>query len=290
VTWVALVSLVGLLVVLLAATLWEEAWEARVMRRSFYGRLRVLEREASGTSPAMKELMHGTISHGLQLQAAEGRRQPTSYYGYESGVGRALRAMAARPNLRVGIIGLGPGTLAAYGRAGDRFTFYEINPQVVELAEAEFTFLRDSEAASEVVLGDARLSLERAPSQDFDLLAVDAFSSGAIPMHLLTREAFGLYSRHLRPSGVLAVHISNRYVDLEPVVAGAAEALGRQAVLVVGEEDKAAGVYRSHWVLVSDWAEFFVEPALQQAARPVRRRDDLRLWTDDYSTLLPILK
>src|SRR5207248_4401523 len=160
----------------------------------------------------------GTIVHGKQFLDPDRRGLPTSYYGPRSGIGLALLDARAHGPLRVGVVGPGAGTLAAYGRAGDVFRFYDINSGVVELARSEFTFLKDSPAKVEVALGDARLSLERERPQNFDVLALDAFSSDAIPVHLLTVEAFKTYLRHLKPGGVLAVHISNRYLDLVPVV------------------------------------------------------------------------
>src|SRR5262249_51887740 len=149
-----------------------------------------------------------------------------------SGVGRAIRQVQQSGPARVGVIGLGTGTLAVYGRAGDYFRFYEINPLVLRLARTQFTFLNDCKARLDAALGDARLSLEREAPENFDVLAVDAFSSDAIPVHLLTREAFELYFRHLKSSGVLAVHVSNKHLDLPPVVKLAAVAVGKEARLV----------------------------------------------------------
>src|SRR5260370_30029976 len=174
--------------------------------------------------------------HGEQFLDAERRTRPTTYCGLTCGVGLALRTSQSHPRERVGAIGLGAGTLASYGRPGDSYRFYEINPLVIQVAHSQFTFLKDSKADVQVALGDARLSLEREPKQSFDVLAVDAFSSDSIPVHLLTKEAFGLYFRHLKDNGVLAVHVSNRYVDLEPVVARAAAALGKEAMVVDSAE------------------------------------------------------
>ena len=143
--------------------------------------------------------MNGTIDHGLQFLSPARRDLPTTYYGPDSGIGITLKAAGATSPLNVGVIGLGVGTLAAYGRQGDRYKFYEINPLVVQLANQEFSFLRDSEAKIDIVLGDGRLSLEQEPPQGFDVLVVDAFSGDSIPVHLLTREAFELYFRHLKP-------------------------------------------------------------------------------------------
>jgi spermidine synthase len=187
------------------------------------------------------------------------------------------------------VIGLGTGTLAAYGRAGDYFRFYEINPLVLRLANTEFTFLKICKARLDVALGDARLSLEREPQENFDVLAVDAFSSDAIPVHLLTREAFILYFRHLKPDGVLAVHVSNRHLNLTPVVKLAAVSLRKEARLV-DTEDEENDVFGSTWVLVTSSAGFFDRPLMRTAAVAVPLPRKTRMWTDDYSNLFQILK
>ena len=235
--------------------------------------------------------MHGTIDHGLQLLGnLDRRRQPTSYYGPSSGVGLALREAEERGSIRVGVIGLGPGTLATYGRPGDRYTFYEINPLVIQLAGTEFSFLRDSLAEISIVQGDARLALEREPPQGFDVLAIDAFSGDAIPVHLLTREAFAVYFRQLRPEGVVAVNVSNRYVNLQPVVLRAAESLGKQACVIVNAEDEQRAILPATWVLVSGRRSFFDADFIKQASAPPHEILGLRVWTDDYSNLLRVLR
>ncbi|HEV2196790.1 MAG TPA: fused MFS/spermidine synthase, partial [Candidatus Acidoferrum sp.] len=206
----------------------DESASSNHMARNFYGVLRVSDESAPNVvllkgdekSPPkddlrFRRLMNGTITHGLQFLGAERRDQPVSYYGPDSGIGEAFAALASRRPRRIGVIGLGTGTIAAYAHDADEFTFYEINPLVVQIAQQDFTFLRDSKAHISFQLGDARLTLERQPLQNLDLLAVDAFSSDSMPIHLLTLEAFELYFRHLKPGGILAVHISNRHLYLE---------------------------------------------------------------------------
>jgi len=200
----------------------------------------------------------------------------------------------------MGVLGLGVGTMAAWGRAGDTVRFYEINPQVHELAATRFTYLRDSPARVEVVMGDARLSLESEPPQAFDLLVLDAFSSDAVPVHLLTREAFAVYARHVQPDGILAVHISNRYLDLTPVVVAAARHFNYQLALIHLEEsddddEDAAGppwwVYSSSWILLTRNPDGFESPAIREAASEVNtNRARVRLWTDDYASVFQILQ
>ncbi|HYS76752.1 MAG TPA: fused MFS/spermidine synthase, partial [Burkholderiales bacterium] len=285
---IAFLALTAALAVALYGTYAENSADSRVRSRNFYGVLNVHD---SGEGPdAMRMLSHGTIVHGKQFLEPDRRDLPTSYYGPRSGIGLALRDARAHAPLRVGVVGLGAGTLAAYGRTGDVFRFYDINSGVVELARSEFTFLKDSPAKVEVALGDARLSLEREPPENFDVLALDAFSSDAIPVHLLTVEAFKTYLRHLKPGGVLAVHISNRYLDLVPVVQQAGRRLSLEVRQVESDDDDEAGVYRSDWMLLSASPAPFEGELLKEAAERIDAVPRVRLWTDDYSDLYRILK
>jgi spermidine synthase len=192
------------------------------------------------------------------------------------------------------VIGLGAGSLVAHGRNGDVFRFYEINPQVLELAKREFTFLSESPATVEVVLGDGRLSLEREPAQGFDVLAMDAFSGDAIPMHLLTREAMAIYMRHLTPGGVLAFQATNRFIDISPVVAGLAQEHGLTAVLIsdTPENTKEANYWLSatDQILVTSNRKLLESDQIRAVAKVVSVQPGLRIWTDDYNNLLRVLK
>jgi SAM-dependent methyltransferase len=258
--------------------------------RNFYGTLRVTEELESDTTAYTRTLYHGTIQHGTQVFSNELRMTPTTYYGHNSGVGLALdHCCGIRPR-RVGIIGLGTGTLAAYGRSGDVFRFYDINPLVEKIARSRFTYLRETPAKVDIVLGDARLSLEAEPPQNYDLLVIDAFSGDAIPVHLLTKEAIQLYLRHLRPDGILAVHVSNQFLDLPPVVQQEAESAGLKSLLVASEGDDDVGVYSADWVLVTNNADFLNAPEVSDAGTQIAPPAGLRLWTDDYNSLLPLLK
>jgi len=264
--------------------------DVRVAQRNFYGVMRVKEYGTVGEDSHLRRLMHGVIMHGEQRMRPDLRALPTTYYSHSSGVGAALDSLAERPALRIGVIGLGVGTLAAYGRAGDLYRFYEINPCVAELARREFSYLSDSEARVEIVLGDARLNLEREPPQGFDLLAVDAFSSDAIPVHLITREALGVYLRHVKPDGIVAFHVSNRFLDLVPVVARLAVE-HRAYAAVVYEAGDEGGRTQSDWVLVSRDRAALLRPAIRAAGvDQAEDREDLRTWSDDYSNLVQILK
>jgi SAM-dependent methyltransferase len=257
--------------------------------RNFYGVLRVQENGASDAS-RHRSLVSGTIMHGLQYAAPQFRREPTSYYTTTSGIGRLLETLHPRMDpLRVGVIGLGTGTLAAYGTPGDVYRFYDINPAVIAIARRDFTYLADSEAHIETPLGDARLSLEREPPADLDILAVDAFSSDAIPVHLITSEALALYAKHLRPGGVVAFHVTNRFLDLVPVVAGIAAANGMEAVWI-HDEGEAALANRSDWVLVSKNHALLASPRIADAATPIDAHQDWRVWTDDFNNLFEVLR
>jgi SAM-dependent methyltransferase len=230
--------------------------------------------------------------HGEQYMHERFRRQPTSYYEPTAGIGAAILSRQDRP-VRVGVIGLGAGTIAAYGRAGDVYKFYEINPEVVGIARSQFTFLGDSGAKIEIALGDARLTLEREPPQRFDVLAVDAFSSDAIPVHLITREALAVYLRNVADDGIVAFHVSNRFLQLIPVVARIAKENGARAVLIRDDpdEDDDSRRSRTDWVLVSKDPKALARPEIVSAgAEPPEQRPEWRTWTDDYSNLVQILK
>ncbi len=194
---------------------------AIVVSRNFYGVLRV--QEVGADPDHRRQLIHGNIMHGKQYLAPDFKAEPTSYYTRSSGIGRLIESLHPRKDpIKVGIIGLGTGTIAAYGSKGDTYRFYDINPGVIEIAQRDFSFLKDSDATIELPLGDARLKLEREAPQGFDVLAIDAFSSDAIPVHLITREAVEVYLKHMKPDGVIAFHVTNRYLDLVPVVEGIA--------------------------------------------------------------------
>jgi hypothetical protein len=226
-SWLLLVVLTMALILFLSDKARKVAAGTRIMVRNFYRVFRVVYLREAQLVGSRRILINGTIWHGEQFLEPDRRHQPTSYYAPRSGLGLALHECEERSGLRIGVIGLGTGTIATYGKPRDHFTFYEINPLVVRLAETEFTFLRDAEAKVDVVLGDARLSLEREPPQGFDVLVPDAFSGDAIPTHLLTRDAFGLYFRHLKRTGVLAVNVSCKYFNLQPVLRRASESMGK---------------------------------------------------------------
>ncbi len=263
--------------------------DVRFSTRNFYGVMRVKEFGTPGEENHLRRLLHGVIMHGEQYLHPEFRQRPTTYYQPSSGAGAAIRSLGERKAIRVGVIGLGTGTLAAYGRKGDVYRFYDINPEVLEVAQREFAYLVDSDASIELVLGDARLSLERETPQNFDVLAVDAFSSDSIPVHLITREALAVYLRHMKPDGIVAFHVSNRFLNLVPVVARLAEDQKAHAVLV--DEESSEDRTTSTWVLVSRDPNAFERPEIVEAGATVpESRNDWRAWTDDYSNLVQILK
>jgi hypothetical protein len=234
-------------------------------------------------------LAHGTITHGGQFLDPGKASQPATYYSLDSGVGLAIESLDERPR-KLGVVGLGAGSLAAYGRPGDQVRFYEINPLVEPFARSYFTYLGQARASTSVVLGDARLSLEAETPQGFDLLAIDAFSGDAIPVHLLTREAFALYFRHLAPGGVLAIHVSNKYLELRPVVRASVDAFGWKALVVDTESDDEDGTYGSTWVLVVRDASFFDRPAFQDNRDVKAIPAKVLVWRDDFSNLFRVLK
>ncbi|MBL9216472.1 MAG: hypothetical protein JNG83_13430 [Opitutaceae bacterium] len=262
--------------------------------RNFYGTLQVKEFNADQPDSHFFLLAHGGTTHGLQFTGPDRSWWATTYYGAASGIGRAIDQFPG--TRRVGLVGLGTGTLAAYGRPGDTFCFFEINPVIEHLARHRFTYLEHSPADLEVALGDARLVLEeelaRGRPRQFDLLALDAFSSDSIPVHLLTREAFAVYLGHLRPGGVIAVHISNRYLDLKPVVAGLAAEYQLACVTLEDEPEKEDWwLYSTTWMLLTRDARFFEGELVRTAisAEPAHPRPPI-LWTDDHASLLGVLK
>ena len=262
---------------------------ARVLKRNFYSSLRTSDEvREEGT---VRKLIHGTINHGEQFVDDDKRRRPIAYFGPKAGIVLALEALR-HPGMRVGIMGLGTGTMAAWGRPGDLYRFYEINPQVIELAQSEFSYLRDSAAKIELELGDGRLALEREPPQGFDLFAADAFSSDSVPMHLLTREALALYARHVRPGGVIVFNVTNRYLDLAPVVRRLADSLGLHARVVSHQPDD--GEYQLYsatdYVLVTADPKLFETPQLKDVARVIDVPPKVSLWTDDFNNLLQALR
>ncbi len=273
---------------------------ALMRARNFYGSLRVVQVDFddaevgdgggwSGAGP-VRTLMNGRIRHGMQVMNEQMRQTPTTYYGADTGAGLAMKYCCEGRAKRVGVIGLGAGTLAAYGKGGDVFRFYEINPLVEPIARNLFTYLRDSKAAITVVEGDGRAQLSRDPAQGFDVLVVDAFTGDAIPLHLLTREALQVYRRQLAPGGVIAFHVSNSYLRLAPEIALLAEDAGMQSRVVQNDAVPVMGEFRATWVLVSSNAGFFTEPGIADVAATVPGQAGLRLWTDDYSSLLPVLR
>jgi len=270
--------------------------ETRLMVRNFYGGLRVHDWDPPTDWAATRSLTVGTINHGEQFLSPARRDSPTTYFGPNSGIGLAIRSKQKTGPLRVGVIGLGTGTIAAYGRTGDYYRYYEINPLVLRLslpepatASTQFTFLADCKARHDVVLGDGRLSLEREAPENFDVLAVDAFSSESIPVHLLTREALELYFRHLKPDGILAVNISNRFIDLQPLVDGQCRALGKTDRLVDSDDDDSQDLFPAMWMLATSPANGFDKLILDSSTeiKPGRR---IKLWTDDYSNLFQLLR
>ena len=258
-----------------------------LVERNFYGVLRVKEVEAKDGDPETRyrSLVNGAILHGEQWMNEKYRRSATTYYKTTSGVGRAILAHEGQP-IKVGVIGLGAGTLATYGDADDVYRFYDINPAVPRIAREQFTYLSDSPAKIEVVLGDARLALEREPVQGFDVLAVDAFSGDSIPVHLITLEAVGAYLRHMKPTGVIAFHVSNRFLDLKPVLLAIAEKHGLEYAFVHETNDE--GTTTSDWVLLTRHKPLILRPEIVQNTEPVAPQPGWRLWTDAYNNLLQV--
>jgi SAM-dependent methyltransferase len=253
-----------------------------VRSRNFYGALQI--RDIGEGESAARVLYSGRTIHGLEFRSPARRRTPATYYGPQSGVGRVLGSPATG-NRHVAIVGLGAGALALYGRRGDFFQFYEINPAVIRAAGQYFDFLSDSAAATGVVPGDGRLMLDREPPHTFDVVVLDAFSDDAIPVHLLTRQAFDLYFDRLRPGGLLLIHVTNRYLDLNPEIQALATACGKVALFIHSASDRARLVEAADWAIVAGNPDDLA--AWRPYAQPPSQRN-VRAWTDEYSSLFPL--
>lgn len=252
-----------------------------MMARNFYGALRVND------NGPLRVLTNGDVNHGDEYLDPQFWLWPTTYYGRNSGVALAIDLKAEQGPIRVGVIGLGAGALVAYGRPGDYYRYYEINPLVQQIAREKFHYLPESRAKVDVAVGDGRMLLEKEAPENFDVLAVDAFAGDAIPVHLLTLEAMQLYFSHLKPDGILAVHVSNPYLDLQPVLAAEAKALGKVARVVDSRPYRPAEIYRSIWVLVT--SDDHDEQEIENSSE-IETTRNVRLWTDDYSNVFQILK
>ncbi len=291
--WIPLLPVIGAL----GWGLWLQSKDANEgavsSSRNFYGVLAVMEYYPDNPEEHYRLLRHGRITHGFQYTDPVHARRQTSYYGGKSGVGLAIRHTRAK-NKRVGVVGLGTGTIATYGRDGDVYRFYDINPEVIRLSGPNgdtFTYLKNSDAKIEVALGDARLSMEREAPQRFDVIALDAFSSDAIPVHLVTKESFEIYKRHLATDGVIAVHTSNRYLDLEPVVLKLAAHIGMKALIINGKEEDESWVYGSTWILLTNNPAIIDNDEIKVAlTAPSQSGPDVPLWTDDYASIFAILE
>jgi hypothetical protein len=286
-----LVLAVGGYTYVLGKIMFEMVSGYQLATRNFYGQLRVYQDgDPRLDDNAFRRLVHGTVNHGEQFLREDARRRPVTYFCPQSGIGRGMLAQEGAPR-RIGILGLGCGTLASYGRAGDTLRIYEINPLVVDIANRNFTYIKDTPAKVEVALGDGRLLLDSEPSQHFDMLVMDAFSGDSVPVHLITREAFRTYFRHLKPNGILAVNISNTYLDLEPVMERAANAFGKVALVyhfTPDEDDEIC--FSCSWTLIMDQATADAHPALKQNVKTLRPERPFRIWTDDFSNMFSILK
>ncbi len=258
--------------------------------RNFYGTLQVIQIKNVSFDATSRTLYNGSISHGREVFREDLAHEPTSYYGHTSGVGYAVGLCCEGRPRRIGVIGLGAGTIAAYGRAGDHIRFYDINPAVEDIARRQFAYLRGSAADVDVVIGDARVSMASELPQRYDVIVVDAFSGDAIPVHLVTLEALEVYRRHLAPGGIVAFHVSNRHLDLKPVVAQIAARAGMGIAHIANAADEERDVWPSDWMLVTSNSAFLGRKEVVKASEAVTIPGTLRLWTDDYNSLWPIFK
>jgi len=285
---------VGLLAGYLVRKELEDRKGYHLFARNFYGELRIRDDDV-GQEYALRNLLHGTINHGSQRLNPDHRYEVNSYYAPSSGIGRTMAAKQSLGPVRYGVVGMGAGVMTGYCRAGDYVRVYEINPLVKSLSDrGEFTFFGHCAGDKEVLMGDARLTMEKqviAEPPNYDVLVIDAFSSDAIPVHLLTKEVMQLYFKLLKPDGVLAVHISNRYLDLAPVCERGAEFVGKKATVVADDASDNTFANSTTWVLITaPDNKVFQNPSFEGANMyPASAAPAFRGWTDDYSSILPIL-
>jgi hypothetical protein len=287
--WIAILLWVSILTWSLQSHARAAIGTALAVSRNFYGVIRV-EDDVNEETPSLdrRGMFHGSILHGTQFLSDEKRHLPTTYYGETSGAGLAMRLHHAGEDRNIGVVGLGVGTLATYGQPQDTIRFYEINPEVIRMAKKYFWFLEDTDAETEMILGDARLSLEHEAPQHYDVLVLDAFSGDAIPTHLLTEESVQLYVKHLKQDGLLCVHISNLHFDLRPVILGLAESQKLHVVSIQANKHDELGTSLCHWMLLSR------KPIPKQITTAAEELDELGqkklLWTDEWSNLLSVLR
>ena len=262
--------------------------DALSLRRSFYGSLRVTQTPRAGPNQE-RVLYHGTIEHGSEFVLPPRQSRPTTYYGPDSGIGILLRDCYSGPK-RFGVVGLGAGTLVAYGHAGDEIHYFEINPQVSDLAKGLFFYLGSTAAVVHITIGDGRLALERETGPPYDVIVLDAFSGDAIPVHLLTREAMNSYRRRLKPTGAIAFHVSNDFLDLAPIVALLAKDAGFRSVMVHSHRDDDEALLPADWVLVTNNHDVLDNAAVRIHAKAINESRGLHVWTDDYNDLFQVIK
>jgi hypothetical protein len=262
-------------------------------RRNFYGVVSVWDVDRNDPSKRCLQMQHGAILHGQQFIAPDKRGKTYNYYTPDSGISLAIRALQKRRlSLKVGVVGLGIGTLAGFARPSDHFTFYEINPAVRDMAEKYFFYLRDARdggAAIEIVMGDARLALDGQPPQNFDLLVLDAFSGDSVPVHLLTREAMDIYRRQIATGGVIAIHATNSYLYLFPLARALADAAGMNWRRVYLPVDESKFRLRSNWVILGGDQSLLDE--IPNVPPPPEFKDDFNVpaWTDQKNDLFRIM-
>lgn len=299
VTLLTLLLITGLLGVLFGRQRDEAYRAAMASERNFYGVVTVWEKDEHDPTLHRRTMKHGTTFHGLQFLSPEKENLATAYYSPQSGIGLVMKHLnrVAGPQetlpetpIRVGAVGLGAGTIATYLEQGDFLRFYEINPVVRDFAYEHFTYLPDCRGTVEVSVGDGRLLLKDEPDMQYDVLVIDAFSSDTIPVHLLTQEAFTIYARHIKPGGLLAVHVSSIHLDLEPAAACIGQSIGFHAAGIYTDENPQRGIFASDWVILAKNEGIFTAPAFRNHTEKVEYDPDIHLWTDDYINVPAVLR
>ena len=262
---------------------------AQIATRNFYGTLQVTQNTNRQSSiDDHLELRHGRVVHGTEIISDSPGLQPTTYYGRKSGIGQVFNLLNSKGDLEITAVGLGTGTLSVYARPGDKLRFYEINPEVIELARKYFRYLTECATKVETIAADGRMGIQSQPTQSIDLLILDAFSSDAIPVHLLTLEAFEGYLNRLKADGVICIHISNQHLDLVPILNGIAQ--NHQLSLRIIDSEETSHTFDARWAILSSSQEFITKLDQQTTATKPENANKISPWTDHYSNLLQILK
>ena len=256
------------------------------LARDFFG----IKKVVFDLDSNMRKLLHGDTLHGMESQDPTLSGKPLSYYHETGPVGDIMKLISVRPNQHVAVVGLGTGSMAGWGRPDRHITFFDIDPQVEDIARSFFTYLKRCDTNCNIVIGDGRLSIEKSPDNEFDVLMLDAFNSDSIPAHLVSREAVQMYLKKLKPNGLILFHVSNRYMDVESLVSAVSLDVGLQGLVRYDDNEEPTGKTSSDYVVVARHSEDFGELNSDENWTEVEKPKTIQPWTDDYSNMMSIVR